>query len=104
MSLDALQAMKAYGAAAAKAAQGAASGDPAAAAGGDFAKLVADAVKDTEGALKSAETMTARAASGQAELVDVVTAITSAEVTLETVVAVRDEVIKAYQEILRMPI
>lgn len=102
MSLDALQAMKAYGAAAAKAAQGAASGEPAA--GGDFAKLVADAVKDTEGALKSAETMTARAASGQAELVDVVTAITSAEVTLETVVAVRDEVIKAYQEILRMPI
>ena len=30
--------------------------------------------------------------------------VTNAEVTLQTVVAVRDRVIAAYQEILRMPI
>jgi flagellar hook-basal body complex protein FliE len=34
----------------------------------------------------------------------VVTAVAAAEATLETVIAVRDEVIKAYQEIMRMPI
>ena len=41
---------------------------------------------------------------GKAELVDVVTAISAAESSLETVMAVRDQVINAYQEIMRMPI
>ena len=36
--------------------------------------------------------------------IDVVTAISSAEASLETVMAVRDQVISAYQEIMRMPI
>ena len=35
---------------------------------------------------------------------DVVTAVAAAEVQLESVVAVRDQVIRAYQEILRMPV
>ena len=48
--------------------------------------------------------MTAAGAAGEAELIDVVTAVSAAEISLETVVAVRDEVVKAYQEILRMPI
>jgi flagellar hook-basal body complex protein FliE len=48
--------------------------------------------------------MTAAAAAGEAELLDVVTAVSAAEISLETVVAVRDEVVRAYQEILRMPI
>ena len=34
----------------------------------------------------------------------VVTAIAAAETQLQTVIAVRDQVIQAYQEILRMPI
>ncbi len=42
--------------------------------------------------------------SGEADLKDVVTAVANAENTLETVVAVRDKVLSAYQEILRMPI
>ena len=40
----------------------------------------------------------------QAELVDVITAVNAAEMTLETVMAVRDQVIQAYQDIVRMPI
>jgi flagellar hook-basal body complex protein FliE len=44
------------------------------------------------------------AAMGKGDLVDVVTAVAAAEATMETVIAVRDEVIKAYQEIMRMPI
>jgi flagellar hook-basal body complex protein FliE len=34
----------------------------------------------------------------------VVAAVTNAEVTLQTVLAVRDRVIQAYQDIIRMPI
>ena len=69
-----------------------------------FANLVMDAVSQTEQSVRSAETLTAQQATGQAEMVDVVTAIAAAEVQLETVISVRDSVIRAYQEILRMPI
>ena len=41
---------------------------------------------------------------GRGDIVDVVTAIAAAETQLQTVIAVRDQVISAYQEILRMPI
>ena len=46
----------------------------------------------------------ASAVQGQGSLIDVVTAVSSAEASLETVIAVRDQVIQAYQEIMRMPI
>ena len=75
------------------------------AAGGlDFGSMVQNAVGSVEATVQNAEAMTARAATGEAELVDVVTAVAAAEVQLETVVAVRDQVIRAYQEIMRMPI
>ncbi|GLK51530.1 flagellar hook-basal body complex protein FliE [Maricaulis virginensis] len=70
----------------------------------DFGNMVSSAIADTSGALANAEQMTAAAAAGEAELLDVVTAVSAAEISLETVVAVRDEVVRAYQEILRMPI
>lgn len=70
----------------------------------NFGSMVKDAVGSVETTLANAEQLTAQAATGQAELVDVVTAMAAAEVQLETVVAVRDQVIRAYQEILRMPI
>ena len=44
------------------------------------------------------------AIAGEADVTDVVMAVTNAETTLQTVVAVRDRVMAAYQEILRMPI
>lgn len=70
----------------------------------NFGNMVSSAIADTSGALANAEQMTAAAAAGEAELLDVVTAVSAAELSLETVVAVRDEVVRAYQEILRMPI
>ena len=45
-----------------------------------------------------------QAVANQADLNDIVTAVNNAEMTLQTVVAIRDRVIQAYQEILRMPI
>ncbi|TGY90006.1 flagellar hook-basal body complex protein FliE [Marinicauda algicola] len=102
-----LAALRAYAAAAQNVAGSVSTGpaqEPQAAAGPDFGSLVMDAVGQTEASISTAENLTAQAATGQAELVDVVTAVAAAEVQLETVIAVRDQVIKAYQEILRMPI
>ena len=53
---------------------------------------------------REAEVKAAGLVQGKGDLVDVVTAVNSAEMTLETVVAIRDKVIAAYQDILRMPI
>jgi flagellar hook-basal body complex protein FliE len=72
--------------------------------GPGFGDILNSAVGSISQAGASAEGAITNAAMGKADLVDVVTAVAAAEATLETVVAVRDEVIKAYQEIMRMPI
>lgn len=75
-----------------------------AAAGGDFSALVRDAAQGTVGALKAGEAASLNAIAGKADLNEVVTAVANAEVTLQTAVAVRDKVIQAYLDIVRMPI
>ena len=70
----------------------------------DFGNLVQQAVQQAGHTAAAAETSAMQVASGQGNIVDVVTAIAAAETQLETVMAVRDQVINAYQEILRMPI
>lgn len=72
--------------------------------GSSFAELVGKMVEDTIETGKKAEAMTAKAAVGEADLMEVVTAVSSAELTLQTVVTVRDRVLSAYQQIMRMPI
>ncbi len=70
-----------------------------------FASLVQQA---TQGAIDSSYASEAQVmrtmATGKTELHEVVTAVANAEVTLQTVVAVRDRVVSAYQDIMRMPI
>lgn len=73
-------------------------------AGGGFGEILKSAMADAVKASKHAETQMAAQIQGKAELVDVVTAVSSAETSLETVMAIRDQVINAYQEIMRMPI
>jgi flagellar hook-basal body complex protein FliE len=70
----------------------------------DFAQHLGRLVTDTSGALKSAEAASARQVAGKGDLIDVVTAIGAAETALDTMVAVRDRVIGAYSEIMRMQI
>jgi flagellar hook-basal body complex protein FliE len=72
--------------------------------GGGFGEMLTEALQDTVNAQKTAEATSAKAVNGKADVTDVVTAVTNAEVALDTVVAVRDRVINAYQEIMRMPI
>src|SRR5690349_1226709 len=100
-----LAAAKAYAAAQGQAAKGlggvgAAEEPPGAA----FSQILQSAVNSTVEATRNSEKQMAAHVQGKAELVDVVTAVASAETSLETVMAIRDQVISAYQEILRMPI
>jgi flagellar hook-basal body complex protein FliE len=74
------------------------------AAGGGFADLVREAAGDAVGALKKGEGVSLQALAGKADLTEVVTAVSNAEVTLQTVAALRDRVVSAYQDIMRMPI
>jgi flagellar hook-basal body complex protein FliE len=73
-------------------------------AGPSFSSLVKNAMADAEKVGKEAEATSAAHLAGKGELIDVVTSLTAAEASLETVIAVRDKVISAYQEIARMPI
>lgn len=68
-----------------------------------FGDVLEKAARDTIGTMQKSENMSALASVGKADLTDVVQAVTNAEVTLQTVTAVRDKVLNAYQEILRMP-
>ena len=71
---------------------------------GSFSDFLSDAVKDGIKTMKTGEQMATGAVTGQSNIVDVVNAVNSAELTLDTVVAVRDKVVQAYQSIMNMPI
>jgi flagellar hook-basal body complex protein FliE len=100
MSIDALRATQAY----AQVAKAAASSGPSESAAPNFGAMVKTAIDETASTLKAGEAAAAGVAKGEANLVDVVTAISAAEASLETALAVRNRVIEAYQEIMRMPI
>ena len=82
---------------------GAASANPGAS-GVNFSDFLSDAVKDSTSTIRQGEQMAAKQVAGQANVVDVVNAVNAAEITLDTVVAVRDKVVQAYQSIMSMPI
>jgi flagellar hook-basal body complex protein FliE len=69
-----------------------------------FGELVQGAINDAVTASKHAETQMGAQIQGKAALIDVATAVSSAQASLQTVIAVRDQVISAYQEIMRMSI
>jgi flagellar hook-basal body complex protein FliE len=101
--MNPMAAVKAY-----QAIQGAGAAGPAGgvegAQGPGFGELLQSVMNDTTQQTRAAETQMNMAVQGQGSLIDVVTAVSSAEASLETVIAVRDQVIQAYQEIMRMPI
>lgn len=70
----------------------------------NFGDLVTDAVKNAIDSGRASEEMSAKGIAGTADLREVVTAVTNAEVTLQTAIAIRDRVIRAYQDITSMPI
>lgn len=73
-------------------------------AGPSFGDMIKNATLDSIATMRGGERMSAQAVTGKADLTDVVQAVTAAELTLQTVVAIRDRMLGAYQEIMRMPI
>ena len=108
MAIDPASAASAYASAArhqaASEAGAAVSNSGGTAEGPSFADFVQEAVSDAVATGHRAEQVAVDAVAGDADIVDVVTAISAAEMTLETVVSVRDRMVSAYQEIMRMPI
>ncbi|KJS34743.1 MAG: hypothetical protein VR70_17170 [Rhodospirillaceae bacterium BRH_c57] len=73
--------------------------------GGDsFAGMVRGSLEKAVELGHKSEEISLKGVAGDADLRDVVMAVNNAENALNTVVAVRDKVVSAYQEILRMPI
>lgn len=79
-------------------------GLPARDGGGGFADLLKQAAGDAVGALKQGEAQSLQAVAGKVDLTAVTAAVQNAEIALQAVVAVRDRVIAAYQDISKMPI
>lgn len=68
-----------------------------------FKNMVEDALTTTVDLSKKSENLSMQGIAGKADIQDVVLAVANAQMALETVVAVRDTAIKAYKEIMSMP-
>lgn len=73
-------------------------------AGDTFGGMLENVVDSAIDSSKTAEEFSSKAIAGEADINDVVMAIANAEMALETVVAVRDKAMSAYQEIMKMSI
>ena len=77
-------------------------------AGGDSATSFTSVLKEAMNAVsetgKKSDVQSRAMANGKSNMVDVVTAVAETEVAIDAVVAVRDKVIAAYEEIMKMPI
>ena len=72
--------------------------------GNNFSDFLSGAIKDSITSIKQGEQATKAQTMNNTNVVDVVNSMNSAELTLDTVVAVRDKVVAAYQAIMNMPI
>ncbi|MHA1523152.1 MAG: flagellar hook-basal body complex protein FliE [Alphaproteobacteria bacterium] len=69
-----------------------------------FEALLKETLNSVGEAGKSADMNMQAQAMGKADIIDVVTAVAEAELTVKTLASVRDRMLSAYQDILRMPI
>lgn len=69
-----------------------------------FTSVLKEALTAVNDLGQKSDAQTRSAVNGKANMVDVVTAVSETEVAIDAVVAVRDKVIAAYEEIMRMPI
>ncbi len=72
--------------------------------GGNFAELLAQNVQGVVEQGRASDQMAMDMISGKANVVDMVTALSETEMAIESMVTIRDRVISAYEEIMRMPI
>ena len=77
---------------------------PGVSAGPSFGAMVKEAIGSVVEAGRKSDGQAQAMAAGKANIVDVVTAVSETEVAVEAMVSIRDKVISAYEEIMRMPI
>ena len=71
---------------------------------GSFGDVLERTVQGGLQQIRAADTASQQGLTGQAGATEVVLAVAKAELALQTAVAVRDRVVAAYQEVMRMPI
>jgi flagellar hook-basal body complex protein FliE len=69
-----------------------------------FSSVLKQAIDSVEAMGKKSDAQATAAANGKADMVNVVTAVSETEVAIDAVVAVRDKIIAAYEDIMKMPI
>jgi flagellar hook-basal body complex protein FliE len=72
--------------------------------GPNFSAMLKDVMQAVTEASRRSDTQAQAVATGKANMIDVVTAVAETETAVQTLVSVRDKVIAAYQDILKMPI
>lgn len=70
----------------------------------DFGAMVGDAARASLATLRHAEATAARGMAGTADVQEVVQAATNAELTVQTMTQLRDKVVGAYMDVLRMAV
>jgi flagellar hook-basal body complex protein FliE len=78
--------------------------DASAPGGTDFGATLQRAVEGVVEQSRDAEAQSMQALSGGGNITDVVTAVSKAELALQTTTAIRDRLVQAYQDIMKMPI
>jgi len=69
-----------------------------------FSGVLKDVINAVSGIAQKSDAQAQAVATGKSNLVDVVTAVAETETAVQTLVSVRDKVISAYEDILKMPI
>jgi flagellar hook-basal body complex protein FliE len=72
--------------------------------GPNFGSVLKDVMASVTAAGQKSDVQAHAVAMGKANMIDVVTAVAESETAIQALVSVRDKVIAAYEEILRMPI
>ena len=73
-------------------------------AGPNFGSILKDVIDAVSAAAQKSDVQAQAVAAGKANMVDVVTAVAETETAFQTLVSVRDKVIAAYEDVLKMPI
>jgi len=72
--------------------------------GASFGGVLQRAIQGAVDANQTAETLSTQAIAGGGNLTEVVAAVSKAELALQTTATIRDRVVQAYQDIMKMPI
>jgi flagellar hook-basal body complex protein FliE len=72
--------------------------------GPNFGAMLKDAMSAVADTAHKGDVQSTAVASGKSNMIDVVTAVAETETTFQTLISVRDKVIAAYEDVLKMQI